>query len=356
MSSPYNDTGRPATLTLGGGPVLLTPGAGGDPPLVIVNTSKDRAWIAGDSTVSSNNGVPLDPGTSLPWTGTGEVWGVADDAATAPIVVYITSAVSGWTPSPAAIASQVAAELLATGIPNVLTETVVADQVSIPAGNSQDFDVSGYASVVVNVSDTASYEFIVNAPLAGEVLLDQDAFSLGITGGTPIRLAVVGPILRVFNHAAFGLDCTIVGSNRPAFERYDARSNIQQVQTYATNVGNVLAGGKAGMALTTSQSPNLQGLCYADIRIWSSTIAGQLLWPSLNGGDDLLLTDTTEMVTATLQLLPSGGTVTGKRIMKLLSIPVGFVGTAPYFWCSTGGSFPNPANGIHINLVPAGGL
>lgn len=215
---------RVVTLPLHSDPAMLTEYAPGAAAVTIVNTGGDRVWIAGTSSVGPASGVPLDGGASLPWRAPGQVWAVLDAAAKNPVTLYVTSAIGSWTPSPVAVASATAAQLLATGVPTVLTGQILyGPHTPIPSGTTQTIDVSTYGSLNVTVApggspDTlacCSYQF---TDTTGAVVLDHNTLSTtGTTQQVNYRLPVSGPRLQIAGTNSSPL-VTIYGSNRTLTE------------------------------------------------------------------------------------------------------------------------------------------
>lgn len=75
-------------------PTLLTEyAAGPEAPLTIINLSSSQlVYVAADSSLNTNNAVPIAPGTNVPWQAPGQVWGLVPAGGAATTVV-ITSAV-----------------------------------------------------------------------------------------------------------------------------------------------------------------------------------------------------------------------------------------------------------------------
>ena len=97
--------GRAVAVASSTNAVMLTEYA----PVTVINIGTSRVWLAADSGVGPSNGVPLDAGTSIPWTANGQLWAVLDSGASGSVTLVLTNAASDWTPSPATIAEQVAA-------------------------------------------------------------------------------------------------------------------------------------------------------------------------------------------------------------------------------------------------------
>lgn len=233
MSAPTTG-GRTFTLPRGAsaGTLITERGASSDEPLVLINRSQDSAWIGSDSGVGPSSGVPLEGGTSLPWTSSGPLYAAADPAAAGPVQLVASSAVDGWTPSPYALAGAVAAKMLATGVPNVLTTATVANG-RLTANASQTYDVSGYASVVVWAVASIKYEFQDGTDVDSDI----------IQAGVPTRLAVVGTTLKITDASGGANTFYVIGSNRPALARFDARRNAGQGDRWSlTAPGSVLSG------------------------------------------------------------------------------------------------------------------
>jgi hypothetical protein len=281
VSAPYPGGGRPFVLGGGAAAQLLTEYAVGAPPLLLVNISTDRAWIGSDSNVGPSNGVPLDPGTALPWTGQGSVWGVADSGAANPITVYITSAIAGWTPSPATIAAETAAQLLASGVPSVLTEQVIYD--AIPFGGPAVIDVHGYASLLlelVNPGAAATQQYSFQTA-AGDSVGFGDTF-----GTTPAVVPVIAGRLVL---AADGWEVRVTGTNRPPPHGRPTIAGFTSEAWILSFAGTTVAGQTLTWTPTAKSGPAFQGPASAYLTI---SAAEKGYWIARTNQNDAIIADT----------------------------------------------------------------
>lgn len=316
------------TLTPGLGPIMLTEYAGGDStPVQIINTdvTAGRVYLGSDSSVSSSNGVPLDPGTALPWTTPGQIWAIADPTAAGPIGITVTAAIGDWTPSPAAIAAQVAQELLLTGIPNVFTETDLGN----PEMNTP-IDVSGYASLTMTLvqgsggAETIPFYFSndpngFGVPIAADVLTANPLF------GVPVQARYL-----IINGTA-GIDIVdLVGTNRPSALGRPQSLGYSSSGFHATSgVINMVAGNSYGLGLTDGDY--FDGPGFAMFIITGSTALGQI-----NAECSYQL----RMIAHTGEMITAPGSV--RTVYKEIGIPPNF--TQFQFLCTTSGS---AAVGVH---------
>lgn len=352
MSAPASG-GRIVTLTPGQSAQLLTEYAGGnDNPLMIINNdvSAGRVYVGADSSVSTRSGVPIDPGTSLPWTIAGEVWAIADPAAIGPVSIILTTAVSDWTPSPAAIAALVAAELLATGVPNVITEHTIANGDPIAASGQKAYDVSGYASVAFVLTPTTAPTGLADATLRQSALgltVRNDSFYFAVSAFPYLAsrlqgtIAVVGDTLTVQAPAGgsgFGISVTLVGSNRAAREGLDVRSNAGLTDAWSTSVAPT-AGNDYPLAQQDA-SVRLQGQAFATFVAGGVTALG--FFELDFGPYAIVVADTTEMYTT--------GNNSARRVSRLIALPAQqFV---VIFRCRQTGE-PGTARTYSANFIPA---
>lgn len=156
----------------------------------IINTSLySTVWASDNPSMQSGQGTPISPGTSINWTGDGDIFLIVGDDATSlnPLLgnsiaaVVLTYDVQNWQPNPVAVAAAV----LNSGI--IIVDNPLQMVNSVLAGTTAAFDVSRYnslqcifvpfaaggpSSITIQWSDTASF--------AG--ILFQDTISWGVTG------------------------------------------------------------------------------------------------------------------------------------------------------------------------------
>jgi hypothetical protein len=346
--------GRSFTLAPGAAPVLLTqyaPGAD-DGGLLIINldVSAGRLYLGGDSSVSPNNGVPVDPGTAIPWTTAGQVWAVADPAAAANLTVVVTAAISTWTPSPAAIAAEVAAGLLASGVPNVLLEDQLGGGV-VAAGGNLSFDVSKYASAQISIAalgPPATLLFQQLAPGGGIIwqdLIPVTANVVGLVGDVESLVQLVGATLRIYNLAGGGnVSIGVSASNRATPTRFDTRNLSANGDTWNLPTQAMVVGGNYDLIQDRpagafgAAPPRVQGQCWAQVLLGGQVVLGQLV--ITDGTSEVLwVCDTSEM-----HAIPSGN----QRIIgRMIAVPPGY--SKVTFQCrGTGGA----SAAVTLKLVP----
>lgn len=310
--------GRTITVKVGQAAQLLTeyaPPPDADSGLTLINIGNDRVWLADDSSVSSGRGVPLDPGTSIPWQAPGQVWVAPDAAAAATTTIVLTGAIQMWTPSPAAIAAQVAAELLATGIPSVLVTDTIFNG-TLAASGDATFDVSKYASLLIQ-NDSASLFYRFSNDKAGTQLLDGDYLpSTEVGAGMSARLAVLGPWLYLQNFDISACDVLIIGSNRAALNRLDYRSSLSaQGDKYASASGAIHTGDILNM---NGGGVPLHGT-YESVYLIPSGVSGRFELTPAATGLTTIVCDSKEMISSS----------SGTQLARLdTSIPPGQFGLA----------------------------
>lgn len=284
---------RNFVLTPGAAPTLLTEYAGGDQaPLSVINTSSVRVYLAADGAVAPSSGVPLDPMTSLPWSTAGQLWAIADPAGSGPAAVTITSAIDSWTPSPATIAAEVAAQLLATGIPPVYTATRLLGPAPVNNGDSVSIDVTNYSELIIN-ADPCQIQ-VDQYDSAGGTLLDSEIVQT-IGNIQPVRMQLLGTSVTITNKVGARATINVLGTNRPPGPRLDTRrmsagGDRWDMSTQAVAAGNTYPLLQAGIGV------QLQGLAWADFQLSGNTITGQF-WAQY-GGQNTILCDSAEMYAA----------------------------------------------------------
>lgn len=296
--------GRPTTLTPGAGPVLLTEYAprGGDAGgLLVINTSlTDRAWLASDSNAGPSTGVPLDPGTAIPWTTGGQLWAVADPAAGAPILLIATAAIDEWTPSPAAIAALVAGELLAGGVPLVLVEDVITAGDVLPAfPGTKTYNVSRYAALELFLVGTGNTPVIVDAlwrPHGTNALVAEETLWSGTqhTGLMFARLAVIAGDLQLINRSAFTTTVVMSGTNRPPLKRIDVQ--FRASTGYRAAISGALVANTDTVLVPDDTGVYLSGPAMATFKV-TGTATGRFDLVNNDNGRTMTLCDTGEMIT-----------------------------------------------------------
>jgi hypothetical protein len=343
------------TLTPGKPARLLTQYAGGsaNAPLIInEDAAGARLYLASDSSVSPANGVPVEPGTAIPWTEPGQIWAIADPAVAVNATVVITNAVGDWTPSPAAIAAQVLAsglaasiavqtaqQIFALGVPNVLLEKAIARDV-IAAASSKSYDISGYASLVIFMARNGGLTTDpVNVGLtqtattsAGSVTTEQQTIN-SQTQAT-IEWVISGDTLSVLNNdGAHALNVTIVGSNRPMTSRLDARNNYAGIDHWSIATTAMVAGTTYPLAQATP-FVQLQGQVFAELAISGTVVLGQFQVATNDG--------TFQTVAGTPEMYTTPGNV-ARRIHRMIALPA--TGYSITFQClATGGNASASAN------------
>lgn len=327
------------TLTPGRAATLITEYAGGDDdPIRIIspNPGAPRVYLGTDSGVSPLTGVPLDGGTSLPWTNPGQLWAVADPAAAAATSLTITTLVEDWQPSPAAIATQTAQQLLAGGVPNVLKQDTLFIGTVPAAPGTVTIDVSGYSTASILFTQPANP--MVDISIAQQVTgsapyyVSSERYALSSNNRAPITFEVVGGTLVITNNVAAPAQIRVVGSNRNVPTRMDVRSNVGRIDQWslaqpAAGI-NVVAGTQYPM-LQYDPTAQLQGLCFAAFRYGAGTTAAGHWVIQTPEGLQASLCDSTEMIVANL---PG----TGQKVAsKLIALPASTY--TVIFYCGTSG-------------------
>jgi hypothetical protein len=329
VSGPLADGGQSFTLPPGSAAQLLTEyAAGPGSPLVVINTSGDVAYLAGNSSVGPSNGVPLAPGTSIPWTTPGQVWAVADPAAAAAVTVVITGAIAVWTPSPAAIAAATAIALAESGIPITASETVLAFNTTLNVAKT--YPIATYNSLILLV-ETAQLEVIQKDADGAVVDIQyvQPASPAPFGVAFPVRIAAIGVTATVTPTGAGVPIIFLVGSTRTS-PRIDSRLADAAGDEWKAN-GAMTVGTEVAL-VQTNQNTKLQGPVAITFTISGTVVTGRFLVAYTDGlGNNIEreLADTAQFVT------PSG---TGGNRMLNINDAMPAVPYAITFQPSTAGS------------------
>lgn len=333
MTGPVGDGGR--TFQVAQAAVLLTEYArqSDSDEVLVINLGNVRVWLAGNSSVAPANGVPLDPGTALPWSTSGQVWAVADPAATSAVPVLITSASNSWTPSPAAIALQVAQQLLETGIPNVYTESTVYDGTVPGSGTpSVTLDVSGFASIVVIEAGSGGprdsgvqVDWLSTDPAITDVICSD------FVHGT-MRLPCVSGKVKITNllGATQAITLKVLGTNRPTPRTRE--SNNEKIDHWSLSNNPWVASATPVDFNEDDSTVNLQGDCYLYILVTGSqALKGRFIIRQLFG--NRVFQPQTDVPFASLDEAINGGATT-QSLTKKITVPA--VPWSIGFICSTG--------------------
>lgn len=328
-SSTAGGGAKPYTLPIDGSGVLLTEYATPGQALLVINTSNtDVAYVANHSGVGATSGVPLEPGTALPWTEGGQVWASAPGAS-APIVVYITTAAAGWSPSPASVAAAVAAQ----GVPLSYLDHDFG-QFTLLHGTNIDIDVHLYASVFV-VCTSSPTSVIITFKNQGKTAQQyQDSWS-NPAGADPAEgsslYTVAGYWLNIQNGDLAGSRTfRVIGSNRPIPERVFGAFNDGSPMLFAAASQAMLAGTDYAVPTNDFGGIELQGLVSAEFSVTGSTVPKGYFFltyeDSVSVAQQQRLADTTEM-----HIIGNDQSVT-----KLCALPR--VGYSIKFHCLTAGT------------------
>lgn len=135
-----------------GPPVLIL--AQMPPGTLIVNQDANNGvWISDQPNVKPSQGFFLGVGGVLRWQKQGSAYAIVDTGVTSAVTLTIGNSADSLT-NPETVGVAVATQLLATGVPNVLTRTPVALNVSIPHNSAvpvSPWDIHGYSSIIVEI-------------------------------------------------------------------------------------------------------------------------------------------------------------------------------------------------------------
>lgn len=220
--------------------------------------SNNGVWLSSVQSVSPNNGMFLGALGTLEWT-KGQVWACVDTGVTQPVQLTISDDVSNIT-NPVELGAAIAAKLLVTGVPNVLTEDTIYFG---PQGN-MTLDVSGYASLVIAPTGNGlNYEF--QAP--GAVIGPNNFI------GLPTIVPVIGPSLAITAGSGIG-NLLVIGSNRlpPLGREISAGFSSEG---WIGSTGNIaMLAGQSYPLNASNDSVLFQGPCYAQAFITGTTVKG----------------------------------------------------------------------------------
>jgi len=258
-----------ATLSSDAISVTLQPGAAarmvteympGDPGAQVINTAATGTiYLGTSSSVQPSNGVPLPAGSSVQWVNEGQLWAIAGSDAIGPILLVATSCISSWAPSPEIIALTVAAQLLATGIPNVLLSRTLLNAAAVsPAGVA--VSVGAYATAIVKLTNsdgvtpkTCAYAYkdsVSGATVAAGILSCVGVAAF--TNDPTWELPVSADTLVLTNVTGGAILATVLGTNRAGERRM--LGDWTGLRTLACNVpGNAVVG--TVVAMTDTASP-----------------------------------------------------------------------------------------------------
>lgn len=300
----------------------------------IVNTSQTVTCNISD--LLSGVGVTLAPQGSMVKQGNGPLYAsLVNPNPGETCQIVITDAITDYE-NPVAVAAAVAAELLKSGIPNVLVTDTLFNGV-IPANGNIVLNISGYASVRIQ-GTIGGPQFSIGCEQSldnpATVLLDAVSMtSMGpvATSGYVLgTLAVVGNWLLIDNGGnASPLTIAVVGSNRPAYARFDARFG-ETMQTWQLPNAAYVLGTTYNL---TGGGGLLQGQCWLDYRITGGALKGDLF---LNTFDGLV------MLASHAELIAVGGASFG--ISKMVAVPGEAYGLS--FACTAGAT-----SNLQANLV-----
>lgn len=170
-------------------------------------------WVSASPSPGTGTGFRIGPQGSVAWTTDGApVYAATDPGVTRTLPLTVTDNI-GSPVDPVSVGAAVAAQLLAKGVPSVLTGA------SVPFTNlGAAVDVSGYASVTVNLYVTAptlvTYTFTTAADIPyNEVGGGQ--YVMAAQGWLTFTTDVTGPFLRVSTSNAGALfKVNLYGTNR----------------------------------------------------------------------------------------------------------------------------------------------
>lgn len=328
MSAPLSSDALHATVTPGKQPVLVTEYMPGGPGVQVINTAvTGTIYLGTGSNVQESNGVPVPAGSSVQWIASGQLWAVAGSDATGPMLLIASGLISSWAPSPEVIATAVATQLIAKGIPSVLVTT------PLPVFNdATPQDVHGFASLTVRFPGAAAafetqYYFTDST---GNPVGPADTIANGDGGA---MIPVLGDFI-VFP-SLLGQSVQIDGSNRPLATTHAIVNGYSSDGWTLTIPSRTWVAGDL-ITFTTVKGQPFQGPAFAYLTISGTVVTGDFEVATPDGAG-FVIADTGELHTA-----PQN-----RAVSKMLALPANLA-TASFHCAGTGG-----VAGCNAYLIPA---
>lgn len=238
---------------------------------------------------------------------------------------------------PAEVAAATAAALLAGGVPNVFTQTLIYAGVIAPNGNSGDIDAHTYGSIVVESP---------SGPVGGYVQwYDKSGIQLGRDYGITISaqgltLPVRGYYFAVFNTSmSTPLTVNVYGTNRLT-PGPSAANAIEGADLWLL-ASTLMAAGTVYQLAQQDSFVVFQGQTFASFTTSNAAVTGRFEVTPLAVGPagtaPVVVCDTTEMI---------AGSAGGKYLSKMIALPVG--GYSIAFHCLGTGGTGNAA----LRMIP----
>lgn len=222
--------------------------------MLLANTdSKNAVWINSDASVSPGNGTKVGPLGSVEWTTPNvAIYAALDTGVSTPVTLTTSTNVSN-VDDPVAVGSAVAAQLLATGVPSVLTGQALD---ATPAFNMNGMDVSTFASVTVSLTFIQGggvlaygyYDPSTGARISGRQFVITDAgpfaftapvkmpnFYMSVTGGVQFHNQVLYGSNRALPETVLGIAPGLQVASTQAYT--SGTSFLFNTQTFNTNGG-----------------------------------------------------------------------------------------------------------------------
>lgn len=208
--------------------------AGFPGPFQVINLNTSATvWLADSSNVSDGNGVPLNPGSSLTWTGsqfTNELWGIlgtdAQTATQSSVDIIISANVLGWQQNPVATAIAILnSGLILVDQPAILASVVGQSAATRNFPTTGTYAVNNYQSLIVRYrvgggAHTVQLSIRWYADSAAGQLIGMDQYNWvaadtnPMNTNIPIRGAYMNATLNLAPAAVGNDDLVFVASNR----------------------------------------------------------------------------------------------------------------------------------------------
>jgi hypothetical protein len=180
--------------------------------------SNNAIWVGSNASLVAGQGMRIGPKGSLQWTtDNAQCFAVVDTGVASNVTVLISDNVQNLV-NPVDVAAATAAQLLATGIPNVLTGTLLFDG-QIGAGFSSKIlsGINGYASLTIKVTSTATAQmWNVQQNMQGyQAHVFQLPQAVPSNNATILELPVRGDLLSIgWTDNSQPVWITVIGTNR----------------------------------------------------------------------------------------------------------------------------------------------
>lgn len=266
----------------------------------IVNTDGvNSVWVSSRFAVAPGNGIEIPPFGSATWSNKAEqVYACVDTGVLVPVILVVSDDVSVIT-DPLGVAVATATQLAATGIPNVLTQTLIGQIQQGVDTWPKIYDVSQYASVLlIGYNGPIQYGFIPLGTLFAGPSIEADVIApptaVFISSEPGVEIRVIGSKLKIggagWTVQSATASVSIIGSNRPALQQ------TRRLDSSSNSVSQVVVGPQtltAGTAYALGGDLN-SGVVFAHFSVTGTVVKGRFDIVTADGVN-IVYTDTGEM-------------------------------------------------------------